>query len=66
MPPNCRFRVKQTMPIDVPAHSTLSIPFTLEVTKPGSFQASVPIFLEDGGIKELYLSVQGEAKSVKE
>jgi hypothetical protein len=48
--------------MDVPAYSTISVPFTLEVTKPGTFAASVPIFLESGGVKEFFLSVEGEAK----
>lgn len=48
--------------MDVPAHSTASIPCTLEVTKPGPFRASVPLYLEDGGIEERFLSVHGEAK----
>src|SRR6266436_4094169 len=49
--------------MDVPGHSSVSLSCILVVPKPGSFQASLPLYLDDGSLRELSLSVQGEAGS---
>jgi hypothetical protein len=55
--------VKQSLPMDVPGHSSVSLKCILFVPKPGSFEGSTPLYLDDGGFRELSLSVHGEAVS---
>jgi hypothetical protein len=49
--------------MDIPGHSSVSLPFTLEVATAGSFNASVPLYLDDGRLRDISLSVQGKAGS---
>ena len=45
----------------MPARSTEVIECTLEAIRAGSFEAELHVFLDDHGLREIVLSVRGEA-----
>lgn len=49
------------MPLDVPAHGSAIVSFTLTVHDRGdTFGHTVPFYVDDGGLREISLSVGGE------
>jgi hypothetical protein len=48
--------------MDVPGNSSVVVSFTLQVHHPGPFADSVPLYVDDGSLQEIQLSVKGEAK----
>ena len=59
---NCDFRVKSDLPLEIPPHDTVMLEFTLKVDKPGRFEHSTLVYLEDGYLRETTVSIRGEAK----
>jgi hypothetical protein len=48
--------------VDVPANSSVVVSFTLQVRGPGTFADSIPLYVDDGGLKEIQLSIKGASK----
>lgn len=53
--------MKQELPVEVPPYSTITLAFTLQIKKSGPFNACVPLYLDDGSLREALLSVRGTA-----
>jgi hypothetical protein len=53
--------VKQTFPLEVPANGEVVIVVAIEPTAAGLFCFDEPLFLDDGGVREVRLSVVGNA-----
>jgi hypothetical protein len=50
----------------VPAHGSAVVTFTLKTYRPGPFKDARPIFVDDGTLRELEVSIRGEAVDNKD
>jgi hypothetical protein len=54
--------LKREVPFDIPAGATVDLECTLETLHPGEFASRIHIYLDDLGLRELIMTVQGTAK----
>jgi hypothetical protein len=59
---NVSFTLKSEIPLDIPAGGTVDLECTLEAFQPGEFASQIHIYLDDLGVRELIMTVQGTAK----
>lgn len=52
-------------PLTIPAGGTLDVPCELRVNRPGPIEWSTTVFVEDGGIRPVRLTVRGVAVAVE-
>lgn len=45
----------------IPPRGSVIVSFTLQVRCPGPFADSVTLYVDDGGLREILLSIKGEA-----
>jgi len=55
------FRLKECCSVEVPPHGTVVVPFILDVRTPGPFEMSVPLYLDDDGLRVVVVTVKGVA-----
>lgn len=58
---NCGFSLKQDLPLEIPAGATQELVGALEVVRAGEFGAQIHLYLDDLGLREILLSVEGTA-----
>lgn len=59
---NCGFGLKREAPFRVPAGDTVEIVFELQAAGAGPFSALLHVFVDDLGVREIVLYVDGTAK----
>jgi hypothetical protein len=52
--------------LDLPAHGSVVVTFTLRTYRPGPFKDARAIFVDDGTLREIEVSVRGEAVENKD
>lgn len=57
----CCFRGKLAGPIAIPPRGSTQVGFVLSIHRPRAFSATLDLFVEDGGVRSIPLSVHGEA-----
>jgi hypothetical protein len=58
---NCCVGPKREAPYEIRPHVSENFDCTLAVGKPGAFQGQIRVFADDGGVREIILTVSGEA-----
>ena len=51
------------MPFEIPAGATEELECTLDCLQPGEFASQIHLYLDDLGLRELILNVQGTAQA---
>lgn len=55
----CCFRPRDENPVLVPAGERVAYPWELNVMGTGAFEAHIALFLDDGGLRQVTLTVRG-------
>jgi hypothetical protein len=48
--------------MDIPGNSSVIVSFALQVRSPGPFADSIRLYVDDGSLEEIRLSIKGAAK----
>jgi hypothetical protein len=54
--------LKREIPFDIPAGTTVELDCDLTALAPGEFASQIHIYLDDLGLRELIMTVQGKAE----
>lgn len=60
---NCCLRFDQAIPFDVPSGGAAELECTLAVQRPGQVETQFHLFFDDVGLRELVVTVRGEASA---
>ena len=55
--------MKREIPFDIPAHTSVELECILETRHSGLFESQIHLYLNDLGLRELIMTVHGDAKA---
>ncbi|MBY0233194.1 MAG: hypothetical protein K2W96_28255 [Gemmataceae bacterium] len=58
--PGCCFRPLDDAPVEVPPGGTASYSWEIALPEAGPFESQVPLFVDDGGLRTIMLTVRGK------
>ena len=59
------FGPKQVQGIEIPAQGAIEFPCELSIGRAGPFEAKATVYVDDGGVRDLVLTVRGVGEDVK-